>query len=192
LSLPEVEIYTGACLGGPDISTFAVILRYGEVEKKFCRYSHNFPLKEAELLSVVEGLSCLKKSCRVRIFTPSAFVLQTLERKLPKWLSSDQFSLHGFFPYQEHWAKLVNLLQTHKVEWISPYPEQRLAQVLRLAQKGFEEGSRIYDFFADSSDTLSEEVQKPSAQESGDSPIREINSLQGSLFAPATNQRNGQ
>ena len=67
-----VEIYTdGACSGNPGPGGWGTLLRWEGQEKELSGYEPETTNNRMELTAVIEGLSALKRPCRIRLTTDS-------------------------------------------------------------------------------------------------------------------------
>src|ERR1700686_3121473 len=75
LTAPEVEIFTdGACSGNPGPGGWGTILRFGQVEKELSGGAAATTNNRMELTAAIEGLTALKRPCRVRLYTDSQYL----------------------------------------------------------------------------------------------------------------------
>lgn len=85
---PIVHLFTdGACSGNPGPGGWAFILRHPATGKELERAGGEKETtnNRMELTAVVQGLSALKKSARVELFTDSVYVGKGISEWLPKW-----------------------------------------------------------------------------------------------------------
>lgn len=88
----EVHLFTdGACSGNPGPGGWAFILRHLPTGKEIeqsggCTESTN---NRMELQAVVEGLTTLKRPCRVELFTDSTYVGKGISQWMSKWKSNN-------------------------------------------------------------------------------------------------------
>ena len=86
--IPVVHLFTdGACSGNPGPGGWAFILQHPASGKEMERSGGEALTtnNRMELLSVIQGLSALKKRSRVDLFTDSEYVRQGLMQWMPKW-----------------------------------------------------------------------------------------------------------
>lgn len=112
----------GSCLGNPGPGGWAVRLCWkGEVK----RLSGGYALttnNRMELLAAIEGLSALKRSCRVDLYTDSRYVRDAVEKgwlagwKRKGWKKSDGKPALN----RDLWERMDALLAKHKVRlhWV--------------------------------------------------------------------------
>ena len=118
-----VNIYTdGACSGNPGPGGWGTILVYGSVQKELSGASDDTTNNRMELTGVIEGLSALKESCKVELYSDSKYVCDAL---LKGWLES--WVQNGWKKADkkpvlnaELWQQLYELLKKHEVSvhWI--------------------------------------------------------------------------
>ena len=74
-----------------------------------------------ELTAVIEGLSALKRNCRVQLFTDSQYVGKGLSEWMPKWKSNGWRRREGKkwaeVKNVELWQELDQVLQRHDVKY---------------------------------------------------------------------------
>jgi ribonuclease HI len=87
-SQPEVSLFTdGACSGNPGPGGWAFILRHLKTDKELEKSGgeRETTNNRMELQAVIEGLSALKRSCHVEIFTDSEYVRKGLSEWMAGW-----------------------------------------------------------------------------------------------------------
>lgn len=122
--LRAVQLYTdGACSGNPGPGGWAFILRDLKTGKELtgaggCRDATN---NQMELQAVIEGLSSLKKSCRVELHCDSKYVLQGITEWMPGWKSRGWMRLEGGkkkpVKNVEQWKQLDTLVVMHSISY---------------------------------------------------------------------------
>jgi ribonuclease HI len=117
----KVTIYTdGACSGNPGIGGWAAILRYGEHEKEIAGFEANTTNNRMELRAVIEGLSALKESCEVELYSDSAYVINAFKQgwlenwKSNGWRNKNKEEVKNI----ELWKELDRLNELHSIKWI--------------------------------------------------------------------------
>lgn len=71
-----VEMYTdGACSGNPGPGGWCAILRWNGHERVVSGGEPSTTNNRMELTAVIEGLLCLKKPCKVTVYTDSQYVI---------------------------------------------------------------------------------------------------------------------
>ena len=119
--MKKVEIYTdGACSFNPGPGGWAAILIYKGVEKIISGNAKETTNNIMELYAVVKALSALKEKCLVKLYSDSAYVVNSVTEG---WL--DSWVKNGFKTADRKdvknvdlWKELHELLKKHKVEFI--------------------------------------------------------------------------
>ncbi|MDD4295746.1 MAG: ribonuclease HI [Ruminiclostridium sp.] len=118
----EVEIYTdGACSGNPGKGGWGTILIYKGKEKILSGFELETTNNKMELLAAIKGLEALKESCRVKLYSDSAYLVNAFTKG---WLNS--WIKNGWARGEKKeelknldlWKQLYALSQKHAVEWI--------------------------------------------------------------------------
>ena len=119
--MKKVEIYTdGACSFNPGPGGWAAILIYKGVEKVISGCQRDTTNNVMELLAVVKALSALKEKCFVKLYSDSAYVVNSvtegwlLSWQQNGWKTADKKPVKNV----ELWQELVVLLKKHKVEFV--------------------------------------------------------------------------
>lgn len=118
---PEVVVYTdGACLGNPGPGGWAVVLKWGEHARELSGAEPETTNQRMELRAAVEALSALKRPCRVRLHSDSAYLVNAfrqgwLERwQANGWLTARRRPVEN----QDLWQSLAHLIVKHDVTWV--------------------------------------------------------------------------
>jgi ribonuclease HI len=120
-SSTDVQIYTdGACSGNPGPGGWAAILLYGSQEKVI---SGGFPEttnNRMELQSAIEGLKALNRSCRIALYSDSAYLVDAMTKGwLNKWQQNGwKTSVKDDVKNRDLWIELSDLIGKHCVTWI--------------------------------------------------------------------------
>lgn len=117
----NIEIYTdGACSGNPGPGGWGVILMYKGHKKEISGAEQDTTNNRMELTAIIKGLEALKETCKVTLYSDSAYSLNPF---LQGWISAWQ--LNGWKkadnkPVQnvDLWEKLIDLTNKHTVEFI--------------------------------------------------------------------------
>lgn len=143
-SKAAVTLYTdGACRGNPGPGGWGVILEHGATRKTLHGGNHATTNNRMELTAVIQGLSALKRHCRVKIVTDSKYVMQGMTEWLPNWkLRGWRTAAKKPVLNSDLWQLLEALVAQHEVEWEwvkghSGHPENELAD--QLANRGIDE-----------------------------------------------------
>ncbi|MBF0424241.1 MAG: ribonuclease HI [Magnetococcales bacterium] len=116
---PEVEIHTdGACRGNPGPGGWGVVLRYGSHARQLCGFAAHTTNNRMEMLAAIRALVALKRSCRVRLVTDSAYVKDGITRwihtwKRHRWHKKDGGAVRN----ADLWQRLDQLTGQHVVHW---------------------------------------------------------------------------
>ena len=79
--MKQVELYTdGACSGNPGPGGWGAILVYKGTERELSGGEDNTTNNRMELTAVIKGLSALKESCIVELYSDSKYVIDALEK----------------------------------------------------------------------------------------------------------------
>ena len=126
--MKTVTLYTdGACSGNPGPGGWGAILEYNGVRKELSGGETSTTNNRMELTAVIEGLSALKESCIVELFSDSKNVIDALEKgwawgwKKKGWIKSDKKPALN----PDLWEKLLALTQKHEVyyHWVNGHAE---------------------------------------------------------------------
>lgn len=118
-----VYLYTdGACSGNPGPGGYGAILRYKEKERVLSGGSPKTTNNRMEMMGVIVGLSALKESCSVQLYTDSKYVCDAIEKgwvknwKANGWKKSNKTPALNI----DLWEEILILLEKHDVEihWI--------------------------------------------------------------------------
>lgn len=112
-SLPEVKIKVdGACDPNPGLGGWGAVLSCDTHKKRlwgpqqdidsFKHQTNN----RMELMAAIEALNALKVPCRVRIYSDSAYLINTMNGMYAKRKNVDL------------WEQLESSVATHSIEWI--------------------------------------------------------------------------
>jgi ribonuclease HI len=118
-----VRLFTdGACSGNPGPGGWAFILQH-PASGRLLEGSGAEPdstNNRMELTGVIEGLSTLKRPCRVELITDSQYVAKGISQWLPNWKRQGWMRKEGgrLKPVLnvDLWQKIDSLLATHRVE----------------------------------------------------------------------------
>ncbi len=117
-----VRLFTdGACSGNPGPGGWAFILRHpasGHIAES-SGAEPNTTNNRMELMGVIEGLSTLKKPCRVELITDSQYVAKGISEWMPNWKRQGWMRKEGgrLKPVinLDLWQRIDSLLATHRV-----------------------------------------------------------------------------
>ena len=114
-----VEIFTdGACSGNPGPGGYGALLRYGKITKKISGYALDTTNNRMEMMAVIEALRQLKRSCRVKLYTDSKYVMKGMTEWVPIWIRRNWInSKKRPVMNRDLWEKILNLSKPHQIEW---------------------------------------------------------------------------
>ncbi|MEG5063128.1 reverse transcriptase-like protein [Microcoleus sp. B3-A4] len=99
----------GACAGNPGPGGWAALLTIpGKTKKKMIsgKADATTTNNRMELTAAIEGLTALKKSCKVTLFSDSTYVVHTMTKNWKRNVNQDL------------WKKVDELVKVHEVTWI--------------------------------------------------------------------------
>ncbi len=119
--MDEVIIYTdGACSGNPGKGGWGAILIYGDTKKEISGASKITTNNQMELTAPIEALKLLKRPCKVKLYSDSAYLINAFQQK---WLNNWQ--KNGWLTASKEpvknkdlWEQLYNFNKIHTIEWI--------------------------------------------------------------------------
>ena len=117
----EVVIYTdGACKGNPGPGGWGAWLKSGASEKDLFGGELNTTNTRMELTAVIEGLSALKRPCKVLLYLDSQYVRKGITEwirgwKAKGWVTASKEPVKNV----ELWKRLDTLVNEggHQIEW---------------------------------------------------------------------------
>ena len=140
-----VHLFTdGGCSGNPGPGGWAFLLRHLPTGKERIESGGQPETtnNRMELEAVIQGLSVLKGSCRVVLFTDSVYVGKGISEWLPRWKQNgwkrrEKKKLVAI-KNEEYWRRLDKLLQHHQVSFThiaghSGHPENERCDQLAVA-----------------------------------------------------------
>lgn len=117
----EVVVYTdGACSGNPGAGGWAAVLQYGEHVKEISGGEAHTTNQRMELTAAVQALETLKRPCRVRVHSDSAYLINAFrQRWFDRWLRNGWRNAKGEpVENQDLWERLLELADKHRIEWV--------------------------------------------------------------------------
>lgn len=119
--MEEVIIYTdGACSGNPGKGGWGAILMFGNVKKEISGFAKETTNNQMELTAPIEALKLLKRPCKVKLYSDSAYLINTFVKgwlknwKKNGWKTAD----HKDVKNKELWVQIDEFNQMHNIEWI--------------------------------------------------------------------------
>lgn len=114
-----IEIFSdGACSGNPGPGGWGTLLRSGGHEKELSGFDPETTNNRMELIGAIEGLSALKRPCRVHVTTDSQYVKKGITEWIDGWVRRGwKNSQKKDVANRDLWERLLELTRTHRVEW---------------------------------------------------------------------------
>ena len=119
--MSEIELYTdGACSGNPGPGGWAAILIYKDNEKKLSGFVDHTTNNRMELFAVIKGLSALKRACRVKIYSDSAYLINAFSQgRIENWTKNSwKNSKKQPVLNSDLWKQLIAYTNKHEITWI--------------------------------------------------------------------------
>jgi ribonuclease HI len=123
-TLREVLLFTdGACSGNPGPGGWAYILRDAKTGKELVGSGGQSETtnNQMEMQAVIEGLAALKKSCRVKLYSDSNYVIQGLTSWMQGWKAKGWVRIEGGrkkpLKNAELWQQLDVLVSRHQMSY---------------------------------------------------------------------------
>ncbi len=115
----QVTLYTdGACKKNPGPGGWGVVLQYNDHQKELCGGEAQTTNNRMELMAAIKGLSALKSSCRVQLFTDSNYVKKGMTEWLDGWRRRNwKKASGGEVLNADLWKALADEADKHDVEW---------------------------------------------------------------------------
>ncbi len=119
--MTEVQIYTdGACKGNPGPGGWGAWLKSGTMEKELFGGELNTTNNRMELQAVIEGLSALKRPCKITLYLDSQYVRQGITEWIHGWKAKGwRTSTKQPVKNVELWQRLDKLVLEggHQIDW---------------------------------------------------------------------------
>ena len=118
--MPLVEIATdGACKGNPGRGGWGVLLRMGTTEKELSGGEPHTTNNRMELMAAIQGLSAIKRPCRVTLSTDSRYVMDGLTKWIKGW-QKNGWKTADKKPVKnaDLWQQLLDAAKPHRIEWL--------------------------------------------------------------------------
>ena len=138
----QVEIFTdGACSGNPGPGGYGVILRYKGINKELSGGEACTTNNRMELTAVITGLSALKESCCVTLYSDSKYIIDAIQKGWAKKWQANGWMRNKKDPAlnPDLWEKLLHLLEQHEVNYVwvkghAGHPENERCDRLAVEQ----------------------------------------------------------
>jgi len=114
-----VEIYTdGACRGNPGPGGWGASLRYNGTQKDLYGSEPETTNNRMELMAVIQSLESLTRSCNVKIFTDSKYVMDGMTKWLPNWKKKGwKTAAKKPVKNADLWQRLEAAVSANEVSW---------------------------------------------------------------------------
>ncbi len=120
LTLYKVDVYTdGACSGNPGPGGWGAVLVYGDVRKEISGSEVYATNQRMELVAAIEALKCLKRPCKVALYSDSAYLVNAFKQGwLDKW-QANGWKTSKSWPVENRdlWEQLLDLAARHDITW---------------------------------------------------------------------------
>ena len=114
----SVTLYTdGACSGNPGPGGWGAILMFGEHYREYSGHNVYTTNNKMELTAIVEGLSQLKFSCDVTVYSDSKYAIEGMSKWLDGWKKKGWKTSSGPVKNKELWESLDRLAALHTITW---------------------------------------------------------------------------
>ena len=126
--MKQVELYTdGACSGNPGPGGWGAILIFKGIEKELSGGEASTTNNRMELTAVIQGLSALKESCIVELYSDSKYVIDGLSKgwaaswRAKGWRKADKKPALN----PDLWETLLLLTEKHQMRyhWVKGHAE---------------------------------------------------------------------
>ena len=116
---PFVEIFTdGACSGNPGPGGYGAILKFGSKIKEISGCQKETTNNRMEMTAVIEAFRQLKRPCRIKVMTDSAYVVNGMTKWVPGWIKRNWMnSQKKPVLNRDLWETLLRVSSRHDVEW---------------------------------------------------------------------------
>ncbi len=119
--MKEITIYTdGACSGNPGPGGWGAILEYRGVEKELSGFEAETTNNRMELTAAAEALKQLKESCKVKLYSDSAYLVNGFNQNWVIGWQKNNWKNSKKEPVQNRdlWEALIEMEKQHKITWI--------------------------------------------------------------------------
>ena len=119
--MQEVTLYTdGACSGNPGKGGWGAILLYNGNKKELSGAEPMTTNNRMEMTAIIEGLRQLKRPCRVRVCSDSAYVVNCFRQNWIGYWRRNGWKNSRNKPVENRdlWEKLLELMDIHQVEFV--------------------------------------------------------------------------
>ena len=119
--MKKVQLYTdGACRGNPGRGGWGAVLVYGKYERELSGGDPMTTNNRMELLAAIEGLSALKESCEVDLYSDSKYLVDALLLGWVEGWKRENFrrGKRDEVKNPDLWERLIALCEKHTVHFI--------------------------------------------------------------------------
>lgn len=118
--MKAVQLYTdGACRGNPGPGGWGAILVYGKYEKELSGGEAETTNNRMELLAAISGLSALRESCEVTLYSDSKYLVDAYTKGwVVGWRASGWRRGREELKNPDLWERLWELTERHRVTFI--------------------------------------------------------------------------
>ena len=119
--MEEISIYTdGACSGNPGPGGWGAILMMDNYKKEISGSNKETTNNIMELTAVVEALRLVKRPCKIKLYSDSAYVVNGFKQGwIYNWLKKNWKTADGKdVKNKELWEELYNFTKIHEIEFI--------------------------------------------------------------------------
>jgi ribonuclease HI len=120
VSPPEVTLVPdGAVSGNPGTGGWGVVLISGERRRELSGADPHTTNNRMELTAVIEGLRALRRPCRVRVLSDSAYVVNAHRQGWIRSWQRNGWRTSGKKPVENRdlWEALLAAEQAHEITW---------------------------------------------------------------------------
>ena len=121
--MKTVTIYTdGACSGNPGVGGWGVVLMYNDAKKEISGVNKETTNNRMELFAAISGLNALKESCKVNLYSDSAYLVNAVnEGWLYNWVKNGYKKTPNAtekIKNDDLWKDLYDLMKKHQITFI--------------------------------------------------------------------------
>jgi len=119
--MKDIMIYTdGACSGNPGPGGWGAVLMYEGNIKELSGGEKLTTNNRMELVSVIQALRALKESCKVTVYSDSAYVVNGFQQRwIDNWQRNGwQNSKKQPVENQDLWKALLKEMERHQVSYV--------------------------------------------------------------------------
>ena len=146
----QVTIYTdGACSGNPGKGGYGAVLMYGDHRKELSQGYKTTTNNRMELRAAIAALSCLKRPCKVTLYSDSKYLVDAIEKGWATRWQKNNWMRNKSEPAlnPDLWQSLLDLLSTHDVtfRWVKGHNNNKENERCDLLARQAIEGPLVDD-----------------------------------------------